>query len=286
MYAVYCHGDAPDQRTLADEHAIRPLLSQAEKAVVKEHMEKLHAQKEAEAALARVEAERQRRLQAEAAAVQAAADAEKRRADEAKAKEEAELFKKAEFKRKLTENGLGPFIGTFLENGYDTEDSLELMIESELTDFGLKPAHVAKFHIAFPRGERYVVSNVNLCSSAPGVTYKIRSPSGSISEDSFRLARFGSIVIGTELTSGFLKVGTMYLPMQVDGKQVMYREGSEPEKSGSTEPESMLEKVEEEAEHVAGRVREEVGHVASVVGAVASKVDSKLHEFAHMLHFF
>jgi len=66
----------------------------------------------------------------------------------------------------------------------------------------------------------YVVSNVNLKSSAPGITYR---SSGGLSVSKVQL--FGSVVVGTEQGDGWLKVGDRFLPMELDGRKVIFAVG-------------------------------------------------------------
>jgi hypothetical protein len=236
LYKVQCHGDEENQITFADEASIRPLLSPEERSVVAGHMKEISAIKEKED-------------KAKAAANAAAAAAA--------AAEQA----KADFKNKLDGAGLNTFYPCFTDHGYDTEESLEHMHDDELAGFGMKPGHLSKFYKAFPRGTEYVITNFHLKSSAPGIAYR---SSKSMEDDSHRLEKFDAVVIGTEQVGGWLKVGNLYLPIEVDGAKVIFPKGDEPKEKPK---ESVKEKVIEKAEEV------------------AAKVSSGLHSFAHMLHF-
>lgn len=252
LYEVYCHGDDPEQRTMADENSIRPLLSPEEKQVVNGHMEGIHAAKRKED-------------EAKARAAKAAeAEAERKRQTK-----EAEA-KKVEFKSKLEQWGLGSFFHKFEQDGYDTEESLAHMHDDEILAMGFRPGHVAKFYQAFPRGSEYVVSNANLRSTAPGVPFRTQK---DMKYDSHQVAKFGSTVVGTEQLEGWLKVGKLYLPMEINGRRILYAKGTEPSETPEVrpppkqEPESIMEKVE------------------SVVASAEEAAMEELHGFAHMLHF-
>jgi len=273
FYSVFCHGDNPNQRTLVDENSIRPLLSPEEREVVAVHMADLKMKREEAAAIEAAIAAAEAAAAAEKAAAEAEAAAKRKKAEEL-------IAAKASFKETLEAAELGQFVRSFLDNGYDTEASLAFMQDDELQEFGMKPGHVAKFYKAFPRGDKYVVSNANLGSSAPGVPY---CNSKSLEDDSFAVAAFGSVVQGTEQLGGWLRVGRMYLPVAVDGKQVLYRQGLEPAAEAPSGPHpSMFGQAE-------SKIKETVAEVAHTVMdtavAVEAKVCDKLHAFAHMLNF-
>jgi len=273
FYSVFCHGDKPNQRTLVDENSIRPLLSPEEKEVVAVHMADLKKEREEAAAIEAARAAAEAAAAAEKAAAEAEAAAKRKKAVDL-------IAAKASFKETLEEAELGQFVRALLDNGYDTEASLAFMQADELQEFGMKPGHVAKFYKAFPRGDKYVVSNANLGSSAPGVPY---CNSKSLGDDSFAVAAFGSVVQGTEQLGGWLRVGMVYLPVSVDGLQILYRQGSEPNAEPPSGPHpSMLGQAE-------SKIKETVAEFAHTVMdtavAVEGKVCGNLHAFAHMLHF-
>jgi hypothetical protein len=275
LYQVMCHSDNPDELTLADAQSIRPLLSPEEKEVVEAEMGAIRATKAKEAA------------------------------KQKKAKESVQ--KRLDFKEKMDEVGLGDFYPSFMENGYDAEDSLEFVQDSELISFGMKAGHISKFHAAFPKGNNFVVSNVCLQSSAPGIVYYWTK---DLSDDTHKVAEFGSVVRGTELPGGWLKVGKLYLPTMMEGKKVLFPQGSEPKEApeaqtgGATAP---AVTTESEPTGVVGRAmgavaaveNKAMGAVTAVenkahaavdavkggVAAVESKFASTLDSFAHMLHF-
>jgi len=237
------------------------------------HMADLKTKREEAAAIEAARAAAEAAAAAKKAAAEAEAAAKRKKAEDL-------IAAKASFKEKLEEAELGPFVKPFLDNGYDTEASTAFMQEYELQEFGMKPGHVAKFYKAFPRGDKYVVSNANLGSSAPGVPY---CNSKSLGDDSFAIAAFGSVVQGTEQLGGWLRVGRMYLPVSVDGKQILYRQGSEPNAEPPSGPHpSMLGQAE-------SKIKETVAEFAHTVMdtavAVEGKVCGNLHAFAHMLHF-
>jgi len=262
LYEVMCHGDNPDELTLADPQSIRPLLSPEEKEVVDGELGAIKAAKEKEAA------------------------------KQKKAKESVQ--KRSDFKEKMDDIGLGEFYVTFTANGYDTEDSLEFVQDDELVSFGMKAGHVSKFHQAFPRGKDFVVSNYYLESSAAGIVYTWTK---SMSSDTHKVADFGSVVRGTELPDGWLKVGSMYLPAIVDGKRVLFPKGSEPKDA----PMEAFGAVENKAVSSIGSVESKskaMDHFFGVERAVVTSKPTALPEptarsnfadnldsFAHLLRF-
>jgi hypothetical protein len=265
LYQVMCHSDNPDELTLADAQSIRPLLSPEEKEVVDGEMGAIRATKDKEAA------------------------------KQKKAKEAVQ--KRIDFKEKMDEIGLGDFYPSFLENGYDAEDSLEFVQDSELTSFGMKAGHISKFHAAFPKGNNFVVSNACLQSPAPGIVYYWTK---DLSDDTHKVAEFGSVVRGTELPGGWLKVGKLYLPTMMDGKKVFFPQGSEPkdapEDTTESKPTGVLGRAmgavaaaESKAMGaviaVENKAQAAVDAVKGGVAAVESKFASSLDSFAHMLHF-
>jgi hypothetical protein len=235
LYKVHCYGDDEGQVTFADQFSIRPLLSPEEQEIVTGHMIEVAAEKAAED-----------KANAEAAAAIAQANAANRA--------------KVDFQNKLDAAGLSAFYPHFIDFGYDTEESLEHMHDDELVGFGMKAGHLSKFYQAFPRGEEYVITNYHLKTTAQGIAYRA---SKSMTADSHKVAKFDTTVIGTEQIGGWLKVGNLYLPIEVDGAKVIFPKGQDPKE----EPKSVVSKVEEK------------------VAAVANKVSSGLHSFAHMLHF-
>lgn len=258
VYEVRCHGDPPDQQTFADERSIRPLLSPEERDVVAWHMADLQEKKNAAD-----------KAKAAAVAAEAAAKIE---AEEAQRKKDMEAKMKNDFKEKLDSSGLSSFYPSFIEHGYDTEDSLQHMHDDELRTFGMKPGHISKFYKAFPRGTPYKVSNALLKSSAAGIPYR---SSKSLSDDSHMIAAFETVVQGTELLDGWLKVGVLYLPMAIDGKQVIFKQSNEKEEETPNEK-------PEKAEGIVAKVEEKV---KGTVAAVENAVGEGLTAFEHMLHF-
>jgi len=252
LYEVYCHGDDPEQRTMADQDSIRPLLSPEEKQVVNGHMEGVHAAK--------------RKDEEAKARVAKAAEAEAERKRQIKAAES----KKGEFKSKLEQWGLGSFFHKFEQDGYDTEESLAHMHDDEILAMGFRPGHVAKFYQAFPRGNEYVISNANLRSTAPGIPYRTQK---DMKYDSHQVANFGTTVVGTEQLEGWLKVGKLYLPMEINGRRIIYAKGTEPSETPEVRPSP---KKEPES------IKEEIG---SFVASAEEAAMEELHGFAHMLHF-
>jgi hypothetical protein len=263
VYQVSCHADDADQITLVDGTHIRPYLSTEEKDVVATHLSNIKADKEKAAAREAAEKAAAEAAKRKAAAEQAAAL--KKKADELEAK-------KTTFKEKMDDLGLSCFYPAFTANGYDTEDSLESLHDNELATFGMKPGHISKFYQGFPRGKPYVISNYYLQSTATGITY---TATKNITDDSHKTADFGTTVQGTEQHGGWLKVGIMYLPMKVDGKQVIFLQGTEPKNKPSvvapSEPEGMVAKVE--------------NTVKTSMDALEERLSGGLSAFEHMLHF-
>lgn len=67
----------------------------------------------------------------------------------------------------------------------------------------------------------YLVNNSLLKANTHGLAYRSRKSVGAITGKV--IARWGEVVHGVEAGDGWLKVGSNFLPMQVDGKVVVTR---------------------------------------------------------------
>merc|ERR1719444_203428 len=168
----------------------------------------------ADAQLAKQEAKKQQR-----------AAREQQKARDAAAQQKAKLKAEAAFKKSFTDNGLGAFHSTFLQNGYDNPEAVVDLQDEDLKGFGLKGGHISKFHQAFPRGATYVLDNSELKSTSAGLGYRA---SKSLEGDAHNIAKWGSTVVGIDQHDGWLKVGLRYLPMEMSGCRTMYDEAQGP----------------------------------------------------------
>eukprot|EP00973_Karenia_brevis_P007152 970395-Karenia_brevis.AAC.1 len=70
-------------------------------------------------------------------------------------------------------------------------------------------------------GERYLVNNTLLQSDTAGLGYR-RTMTLSDMTDDDPCADWGSFVYGSRIGDDWLKVGTHYLPMMIQGKPVLF----------------------------------------------------------------
>mmetsp|Transcript_51155 Transcript_51155/g.81131 ORF Transcript_51155/g.81131 Transcript_51155/m.81131 type:complete len:361 (+) Transcript_51155:113-1195(+) len=174
----------PNQRTMADDASIRPVLSPLAAAVISGSKLEINAWKDAEApAAAGNIALEQKDAEGMASVLN------KRKDEENIIKSDFELDKE-----NYRHNAIK-------DEGHAKKSDVEKKQDKEISG-------------------HYVVSNVNLKSSAPGITYR---SSGGLSVSKVQL--FGSVVVGTEQSDGWLKVNDRYLPMQVDGRKVIFAVG-------------------------------------------------------------
>lgn len=243
-YTVQCHDDPDGTHTFCDAASIRPLLSDQEKVVV----QGAAAKERAGAKQANRDDKKKQK-----------ADKEQQKANDVAAEKKAKLKTAADFKKCLTDNGLGAFHQTFLEHGYDSAVSAVDLNDDDLKSFGLKGGHISKFHQAFPRGATHVLDNSELKSKSTGLGYRA---SKSLDGDAHNVAKWGSTVVGVDQHDGWLKVGLRYLPMEINGCRTMYDEASPPK--------TAIQKAE--------------GAAAGVVHSAEGAVGGAVHGLAHLFH--
>jgi hypothetical protein len=194
LWACQCHSDPAGTITYCNDDALRPLLSDEEKAVVTGHL--------------------------------------------SGASTTSSLPTGDDFNKKLIDSDLGQFYPMFVDHGYDDATHIDKITDEELVAFGMKSGHMNKFHATFPRGLVYIVHNGQLNSTSAGLGYRpVKDLTAAVQSS----AAWGSKVQGVEQDDGWLKVGTKYLPLKVDGKVVLYAESAGP----PPEVEEATAKVEE-----------------------------------------
>lgn len=174
----------PEQRTKTDDASIRPVLSPLAAAVISGSKPEINAWKDAEAPAAAGN------IASEQKDAEGIASVLNKRKDEENVVKSVLELDKENYKNNAMKDE---------ENAKKSD--VEKKLDKEICG-------------------HYVVSNVNLKSSAPGITYR---SSGGLSVSKVQL--FGSVVVGTEQGDGWLKVGDRYLPMEVDGRKVIFAVG-------------------------------------------------------------
>jgi len=200
---------------------VKGAAQQEKNAAAAAHHAAKHARKEAR------KAEKHARKAREAAEKKAIEDAAR------KVKEE----KDGKYKMMFDNNGLGQFHPIFMEHGYDAPETVHDLAEEDLRSFGMKGGHIQKFYQTFSRGATYIVHNGQLNSNSAGLGYR---PAKNAAIDVHRVAAWGSKVQGIDQLDGWLKVGSRYLPMEVNGSVVIY-----PEAQGPPPPKTMLPSLDD-----------------------------------------